>query len=58
MVKLEILVYYRCERIIEDIALFAQDIFLSQASQVDREQAYQYFMAMFELNGVVDIAIK
>lgn len=51
-----VLSYYRHERIVEDIALFGQDLLLSTTRGEDRLQSYLHFIAMFEPNGVVNIA--
>lgn len=53
-----ILAYYRHERIVEDIALYGQDLLLTTAGGEDRPEMYKHFIAMFEPNGVVDIAFK
>jgi len=53
-----ILTYYRHERIVEDIAEFGQNLLLTMDGGEGRLQSYQHFMAMFEPNGVVDIAFK
>ncbi len=52
-----LITYYRCERIVEDIALYGQDLLLTTNSSGDREAMYQHFIAMFEPNGVVDIGM-
>lgn len=46
-----ILAYYRHERIVEDIAEYGQECLLTA-------EMYQHFLAMFEPNGVVDIAFN
>lgn len=51
-----ILAYYRHERIVEDIAEYAQALLLT--SDGDRLEMCKQFMGMFEPNGVVDIAFK
>lgn len=56
-ISLPILAYYRHERIIEDIAEYAQE-FLFKVAEEDRSEMYQQFIAMFEPRGVVDIAFK
>ena len=56
-INMPILAYYRHERIIEDIAEYAQEFFLTPAEE-DRSEMYQHFIAMFEPNGVVDIAFR
>lgn len=52
-----ILAYYRYERIVEDIALFGQDLLLTMAGGENRKEMYRHFMDMFEPRGVVDIAL-
>ena len=54
----EALVYYRHERIVEDIAEYGQALLLTAVGGDDRAEMYQHFIAMFEPNGVVDIAFK
>lgn len=53
-----ILAYYRHERIVEDIALYGQDLLLTTAGNENRAEMYKHFVAMFEPMGVVDIAFK
>ena len=53
-----ILTYYRNERIVEDIALFALKLLLSSSVGANRAEMYKHFLEMFEPNGVVDIAFK
>jgi spectinomycin phosphotransferase len=50
------LLYYRYERIIQDIALFSEEIFSSKEGGEDREQAFRYLKSNFLPNGVLDIA--
>ncbi len=50
--------YYRCERIVEDIAIYGHELILSTAGGTNRQVMYKDFMAMFEPNGVVEIALK
>ncbi|EKE10579.1 MAG: hypothetical protein ACD_16C00001G0010 [uncultured bacterium] len=57
-VNITILTYYRHERIIEDIALYSQNILLTMAKGEDKQEMYKYFIEMFEPRGVVDIAFK
>ena len=54
----EILAYYRHERIVEDIAVYGQELLLTMAGGEDRQEMYKQFIAMFEPRGVVDIAFK
>lgn len=51
-----ILAYYRFERIVEDIAVYAQELLLKPMQDSNRLEMYQQFMSMFEPNGVIDIA--
>src|SRR5947208_17053255 len=53
-----ILSYYRHERIVEDIALYGQDLVLTTAGGENRDVMYKHFIDMFEPEGVVDIAFK
>lgn len=54
----DILSYYRYERIVEDIAVYGQQLLLTAGVGKDREIMYQQFIDMFEEHGVVDIACK
>ncbi|MEI7494314.1 MAG: aminoglycoside phosphotransferase family protein [Alphaproteobacteria bacterium] len=57
-VNMEILAYYRHERIVEDIASYGQQLLLTTAGGQDRIEAYKHFVAQFEPQGVVEIAFK
>lgn len=50
------LAYYRYERIIEDIAAFCEQLFLSDAGGEDREQALRYLVSNFLPDGTIAIA--
>ena len=52
------LAYYRYERIIQDIAAFCEQLFLTVEGGEDREQAYQYFISQFLPNHEVETACK
>jgi spectinomycin phosphotransferase len=52
------LAYYRYERIVQDIAVFCEQIFLTNAGGKDREQSFQYLASNFLPNGVLEIAYK
>jgi len=54
----EILAYYRHERIVEDIAIYGQNLLLTAAGGENRLTMYNHFMGMFEPRGVVDIAFE
>jgi spectinomycin phosphotransferase len=56
-VDLTILAYYRQERIVEDMAIYAQAL-LTTAGGNDRQEMYKQFVSMFESRGVVEIAFK
>ena len=53
-----ILAYYRHERIVEDIAVYGQELLLTTAGGEDRLEMYKQFIGMFEPRGVVDIAFE
>ncbi len=53
-----ILAYYRHERIVEDIALFIQDILSTSHNNQSRSTMLGHFKSMFEPNGVVEIAFN
>ncbi len=50
------LAYYRYERIIQDIAVFCEQIFLTNEGGVDREQSLKYLKSNFLPNGALEIA--
>ncbi len=50
------LAYYRFERIIQDIAAYCEQLFLTDAGGQDREQSLQYFTGQFLPNHEVDLA--
>lgn len=52
------LTYYRYERIVEDIATYCQELLLKTTGGKDRLKMYKHFIAMFEPQGVVDIAFR
>lgn len=52
------LAYYRYERIIQDIALFCEQVFLTNEGGEDREQAFRYLTSNFRPNSVLEIAYK
>jgi len=56
-VERSILAYYRHERIIVDIAEYAQQLLLSPTGGEERKTMYQHFMDMFAARGVVEIAL-
>jgi len=52
------LVYYRYERIIQDIAVIAEGILTSDEGGADREQEFGFLKSNFVPNGVLAIAYK
>lgn len=54
----EILAYYRHERIVEDIALYSEQLLLTTDGGKNRTEMYKQFIDMFEPQGVVEIAFK
>ena len=58
LINKEILSYYRHERIVQDIAEYAQSLLFTSGGGEDRQEMVKHFMDMFEPNGVVDIAFK
>ena len=50
--------YYRFERIVQDIAAYCEQLFLSNDGAEDREQALQYLVSHFLPNCVLEIAQK
>jgi spectinomycin phosphotransferase len=52
------LAYYRYERIVQDIAVECEQIFLTNGGGEDREQAFQYLTSNFLPNNTIEIAYK
>jgi spectinomycin phosphotransferase len=52
------LAYYRYERIVEDIAVYCEQLLLSNDGGDDRPQALRYLMSNFEPNGTIEIAYR
>ncbi len=57
-VNMEILAYYRHEKIVEDIAAYGQQLLLTTAGGQDRIESYKHFVAQFEPQGGVEIAFE
>jgi len=57
-IDLTVLEYYRCERIVLDIAAYCEQLFLSDEGGEDREQGYQYFTSNFLPNHEIDLALN
>jgi len=58
VIDMTILAYYRHERIVEDIAIYGQELLLKESGGTDRQEMCEHFKNMFVPNGVVDIAFK
>src|SRR5690606_22184304 len=54
----DVITYYRYERIVQDIAAFAEQLLLTDDGGDDREQALYFFNSQFQPNGVVEIALR
>jgi spectinomycin phosphotransferase len=52
------LVYYRCERIVEDIAAYCEQILLAEHDGPDREEGLQQLTSQFDPGNVVEIALS
>lgn len=52
------LAYYRYERIIQDIAIYCQQLFLTNEGGEDREQSLRYLKSNFLPNGTMEIAYQ
>jgi spectinomycin phosphotransferase len=50
--------YYRCERIIQDIAAYCEQLLLSNEGGADREKSFEYLKSNFLPNGTIEIAIR
>jgi spectinomycin phosphotransferase len=50
------LAYYRYERIVQDIAVYCEQLFLSDEGGEDREQSWQYLRSNFLPQGTIEIA--
>ncbi|PJE16240.1 phosphotransferase [Legionella sp.] len=51
-----LLSYYRHERIIEDMALYGQDLLSRDQNELSRLESFNYFKSMFEPNEVIAVA--
>ncbi|HAT3884546.1 TPA: aminoglycoside O-phosphotransferase APH(9)-Ia [Legionella pneumophila] len=53
-----ILSYYRHERIVEDIAVYGQDLLSRDQNNESRLESFKHFKSMFDPNDVVEIAFS
>ena len=58
VLNLVLLAYYRHERILEDIAVYTEELLLKKGNNKDRTEMYSQFIGMFEPHGVVDVALQ
>ena len=54
----DLLAYYRCERIIQDIAAYCEQIFLSDEGGADREEALRHLASNFLPDSIIHIAMN
>lgn len=52
------LAYFRYERIVQDIAAFCEEIFLTTTGEEDRVQALRYLKANFLPDSTIELAYK
>jgi spectinomycin phosphotransferase len=52
------LAYYRYERIVTDIAVYCEQLLLSDAGGEDRQQSLRHFASNFQPDGTIEIAYK
>ena len=55
-INLSVLAYYRYERIIEDLAVIAEQLLLTDEGGADRERSYGWFTSNFEPGQTIEIA--
>jgi spectinomycin phosphotransferase len=55
-IDLAMLAYYRYERVIQDLAAYGGQLFLTDEGGADREEAYERFIGNFEPGSTIDIA--
>ncbi len=52
------LAYYRYERIIEDIAVYCERLFLTDEGGADREQSFRYLASNFQPGNTIEVAYR
>ncbi len=52
------LAYYRCERIITDIAIYCNNVFKEEGSLEERRTSLHYLKSNFEPGGTIEIAMR
>lgn len=51
------LAYYRCERIVQDIAIYCEELLFSAEGGEDRAQSLRHLMSIFEPGGTIELAM-
>jgi spectinomycin phosphotransferase len=57
-IDLAALTYYRCERIIQDLTIYCQQILLSAQGGEDRKQSLTYLLSNFSPKGTIELAYR
>jgi len=57
-INMAALAYYRSERIIEDLVVISEQLFLTDEGGADRERSYGWFTSNFEPRSTIEIAEK
>ncbi len=57
-IDFRVMAYYRYERVIEDLAAYAEQLLLTDEGGADREEAYRRFTGNFEPGQTIEIAEK
>jgi len=57
-VDADALAYYRCERVVEDIAVYCRELLRSTAGGADRAEQLRQLTSQFAPGSIVDIALK
>lgn len=57
-IDLAALAYYRCERIVQDIAVYGEQLLLTDAGSADRAEGLRQLIGQFQPSQVVEIALQ
>lgn len=57
-INMSALAYYRYERVIQDLAIFGEQLLLTNEGGADREQSHGWFTTNFEPGNTIEIAQK
>ncbi len=58
MVNQDALTYYRCDRILEDIAVYCEQLLLTEDGGADRPQGLKYLKSNFWPGGTIELAFQ